>query len=147
VAVGAAADYIYRIHLLGTAATLALNAFPFYREGPVRASLEYCGELMDRGWSVLLYPEGTRSPTGKLLPFKSGIGLLAAGLRVPVVPIAVTGTHAVLPKGAKYPRPGAVAVRFGAPVNLRPTDDYLAVAAMLEHTVERLVHYGVRANP
>ena len=120
-AVAAAADYFYRFTALGWLTALMLNTFPFSREGAVRASLEHCGELADDGWSVLIYPEGTRSTSGELLPFKSGIGLLASGLGVPVVPIAVLGGHSVLPKGRALPRPGPVRVVFGAPLEL-PAD-------------------------
>jgi len=120
-AVAAAADYFYRFSAIGWLTSLLLNTFPFSREGAVRASLERCGELADRGWSVLIYPEGTRSPTGELLPFKSGIALLASGLDVPVVPIAVLGGHDVLPKGRRLPRPAPLCVAFGAPLHL-PAD-------------------------
>jgi len=120
-AVAAAADYFYRYAALGWLASLVLNTFPFSREGAVRASLEHCAELADGGWSVLIYPEGTRSPSGALLPFKSGIALLASGLGVPVVPVAVLGGHGVLPKGRALPRPGPVRVVFGAPLEL-PAD-------------------------
>ena len=130
-AVAAAADYFYRYAALGCLTSLALNTFPFSRQGAVRASLEHCGELADRGWSVLIYPEGTRSTSGELLPFKSGIALLASGLGTPVVPIAVLGGRGVLPKGRALPRPGPVRVVFGTPLRL-PADmsPDLAVAAL-----------------
>jgi long-chain acyl-CoA synthetase len=138
-AVAAAADYFYRTRLLGLCMSLVLNTFPFSREGDVRASLESCGELADRGWSILIYPEGTRSPTGKMLPFRSGSGLLATELRVPVVPIAVEGTHAILPKGRRWPRPGPVTVRIGAPLALAPSNDHVCTAALLESAVASIL--------
>ena len=119
VAVAAAADYFFRTRLLAVATPLLLNAFPFSREGSVRSSLEHCGDLADQGWSVLVYPEGTRSPDGRLQPFRTGIGLLATDLRVPVVPVGVEGTHAALPKGRRRPRRGPVTVRFGVPLQPR----------------------------
>lgn len=119
-AVAAAADYFFARRWTAGPAALVLGAFPFSRQGRVRESLEYCGELADAGWSILIYPEGTRSPDGRLLPFKSGIGLLATGLGVPVVPVAVTGGARVLPKGAGWPRRAAVSVRFGPPVTVPP---------------------------
>lgn len=73
---------------------------------------------MDAGWSLLVYPEGTRSPTSKLLPFKTGIGLLARALRVPVVPVVIRGTYPILPRGTWCPQPRVVSIRFGAPVIL-----------------------------
>jgi long-chain acyl-CoA synthetase len=139
VAVAAAADYFFRTRPLELAMPLLLNAFPFSREGAVRSSLEHCGELVDRGWSVLVYPEGTRAVTGRLQPFRSGTGLLATDLRVPVVPIGVQGTYACLPKGARRPRRGPVTVRFGA--TLRPSSrmEHAAVAAELARAVQALL--------
>lgn len=141
-AVAAAADYFFRTRSTAAAMGLLLNAFPFSREGAVRASLEHCGDLVDDGWAVLVYPEGTRSPTGELLPFKSGIGLLATDLRVPVVPIAISGAHAILPKGRARPRPGPVTVRFGRPIVPAPDDDRVTTAARLEAAVADVAAHG-----
>lgn len=138
VAVAAAADYFFRTRVLRVATALALNGFPFSREGAVRSSLEHCGELVDRGWSVLVYPEGTRSTSGELQRFRSGSGVLASGLRVPVVPVAVEGTHALLPKGRSRPGRGPVTVRFGAPLRFAPDELRGAVAARLEREVRAL---------
>jgi long-chain acyl-CoA synthetase len=147
-AVAAAADYFYHRRLIGIAMTLLLNTFPFSREGAVRPSLEYCGELIDGGWSILVYPEGTRSPSGVLQPFRSGIGLLATDLCVPIVPIAVTGTHTILPKGRGRPRPGPVTVRIGAPIDVLRTADRAATTTLLEQTVARLQHEdGITVGP
>ncbi len=147
VAVAAAADYFFRTRLLGIATPLLLNAFPFSREGAVRSSLEHCGDLADAGWTILVYPEGTRSTTGRLQAFRSGAGLLATDLRVPVVPIGVHGTHALLPKGARLPRRGPVTVRFGPA--LRPTAGVAPVeaAAELARAVAELLPPGQRAGP
>jgi long-chain acyl-CoA synthetase len=93
---------------------------------------------MDRGWSILIYPEGTRSTTGKLGTFQRGIGLLATELRAPIVPILVTGTYAALPKGRTRPRPGPITVRFGEPVTLSPGADVDTVTAKLEGAVSGL---------
>ncbi len=134
--VAAAADYFYQDRRLGIAASLLLNTFPFSREHAVRASLEYCAELVDAGWSILLYPEGTRSTTGRLQAFKTGMGLLARELRLPVVPVAVHGTRAILPKGRWLPRPGPVSVRFGTPVLPVPGLDAAALTDLLEHALQ-----------
>jgi long-chain acyl-CoA synthetase len=139
VAVAAAADYFFRTRLLAVATPLLLNAFPFSREGSVRSSLEHCGDVADGGWSVLVYPEGTRSPDGRLQPFRTGIGLLATDLRVPVVPIGVEGTYAVLPKGRRRPRRGPVTVRFGPPLRPATGDERIEAVSALEQAVARLV--------
>jgi long-chain acyl-CoA synthetase len=141
-AVAAAADYFFSSRLAALMAPAILGAFPFSREGRVRESLEACGRLADEGWSILIYPEGTRSPDGRLLPFKSGIGLLSTGLGLPVVPVAVTGGAELLPKGASWPRRAAVAVRFGAPVTLPPGTSPAEATTILRRLVEELLASG-----
>ena len=138
-AIAAASDYFYRSHWGGAFTSLVLNTFPFSRAGNIRASLERCGELVDDGWSILIYPEGTRSPDGTLLPFKSGIGLLAKGLHIPVVPIAVDGGFAILPKGARFPRRGPARVRFGPPVDVDPLAGTEHVTLALHDAVASLI--------
>ena len=139
-AVAAAADYFFRNRTLSVTVPLLLNTFPLSRSGAVRASLEYCGDLVDGGWSILIYPEGTRSTTGHLQAFKNGIGLLATGLQVPVVPIGVQGGFEILPKGRSLPRPGPVKVRFGAPIEVPRNADKLAVVSTLENAVVNLTY-------
>lgn len=138
-AVAAAADYFYRFRSVGALTSVLLNTFPFSRVGAVRTSLEYCGLLADRGWSVLIYPEGTRSVSGELLPFKLGIGLLATQLRVPVVPVAVFGGHAVLPKGRAVPRPAPITVRFGRPLGFDEQADAAATVVALQQALAQLL--------
>jgi long-chain acyl-CoA synthetase len=137
-AVAAAADYFFRTRRTAILASLLLGAFPFHREGPISASLAYCGNLVDDGYSVLVFPEGTRSPHGELLPFKSGIGLLARELGVPVVPIHVAGLHAILPRGRRWPRPGAIRISIGPPLRVEPTLSNVAATAVLESAMRRL---------
>lgn len=139
VAVAAAADYFYRDARLGAAASLLLNTFPFARHGSVRPSLDYCREVLDAGWSVLLYPEGTRSGDGTLQPFKNGIGLLATELGAPIIPLAVIGCAAILPKGARLPRPGAVRIRIGEPIVMDAVTPPALATACLEDAVRRLL--------
>ena len=139
VAVAAAADYFYRDGRLGFAVSLLLNTFPFCRDGSPRASLERCARLVEGGWSILMYPEGSRSATGELQPFKCGIGLLARELRVPVVPLAIVGLDRVLPKGCRRPRPGPVTVRIGAPIVISPDADRRAAAAELRTALATLL--------
>jgi long-chain acyl-CoA synthetase len=115
-AVAAAADYWFRWPLLGALARLLVNAFPMARRGCARGGLERCRALAAESWALLVYPEGTRSPDGALQPFKPGVGLLAVELGLPVVPVALAGTHACLPRGARWPRRGPAAVAFGPPL-------------------------------
>ncbi|MGH9627154.1 MAG: lysophospholipid acyltransferase family protein [Bryobacteraceae bacterium] len=88
------------------------------RENP-RAAMRTMSEagrtIRERGISVLLFPEGNRSPAG-LRPFKEGAALIAIKAGVPVVPLCVIGTHEVLPKGSFNIRPGKVTMRVGDPI-------------------------------
>ena len=103
------------------ATVLAFGAFPLPRAGGFRASLEYAGELVNHGWSVLIFPEGRMSTTGALQPFRGGAGLLAKELRIPVVPFRITGLWEVLPpEGGWRPKPGPVTLRFGAAIRFEP---------------------------
>ncbi|MFL5734550.1 MAG: lysophospholipid acyltransferase family protein [Chloroflexia bacterium] len=141
VAVAAAGDYFFANPWSGAAVTLCLNAFPFARAssaGAVRAGLEYCAGLLDSGWSVLLFPEGTRSLTGDIGRFRSGVGMLAAHTGAPVVPAYLHGLHRVLPKGQSIPRPGPVAVRFGPPLRFSPGTPHAQASRAIEDAVRSL---------
>jgi len=116
---------------------LLLNTFPVPRATGYRESLKHVGFLVDHGWNVLIFPEGTRSRTGALQPFREGIGLLATGLQVPVVPFRLRGTFDVLPRGAWLPRPGPVAIHFGAPTCYPPLD-YASATRAIENAVKNL---------
>lgn len=118
-AVAAAADYFFTRPILGPLVALAMGAFPFGRTSDVRASMRRVGDLLSAGWSVMLFPEGTRSPDGRLGPMRDGIGLLATATGVPVLPAWIEGAHDILPKGRTLPRRthgSRVTVRFGAPL-------------------------------
>lgn len=141
-AVAAAADYFYRWRFVGALMSLVLGTFPFSREGAVRASLVRCGELVDDGWSVIIYPEGTRSTSGAMAPYRSGIGLLVEELGVPVVPVGLLGTHTLWSKGTRVPRRGPVTVRIGEPIDVAPGADRAGVVAALESAVARLTAAG-----
>ena len=122
-AIAAAADYFFSGGPLGPIVALGTGAFPFGRTAHVRASLERLAGFLDDGWNVIVFPEGTRSPDGRLGEMKEGIGLLATSLGVPIVPVHVAGAHAILPKGRALPRRRAgarVRVRFGAPLRFEP---------------------------
>jgi 1-acyl-sn-glycerol-3-phosphate acyltransferase len=109
----AAEDYFFSSRLRGFLVSLLTGAFPFPRCG--RAGLRRAEHLLARGWSVVLFPEGTRSCDGRVHTFKPGVEALArAGW--PVVPVGLAGTGEVLPKGARLPRRSPTAVVFGEPV-------------------------------
>ena len=119
-------------------AAFFFNAFPLpQREAGARQTLRYIGELTGAGWSVLIFPEGQRSTTGNIKPFRGGIGMIGSRLDVPVVPVRIDDVDRVLPTGVSYARPSAVRVAFGAPLTLRG-DDYAALAQRVESAVRSL---------
>jgi len=137
-AVAAAADYFFTDWRRALAASMALGAFPFHRAGPVAASLAHCGDLADSGYSLLVFPEGTRSTDGKIMPFKPGIGLLARELGLPVVPVYLDGLFGILPKGRTLPRPGPLRVVVGVPLRVDPSHSNSEAAAQLEAALRAL---------
>jgi 1-acyl-sn-glycerol-3-phosphate acyltransferase len=104
----------------------------------VRRALRYTGELIDAGYCPLVYPEGLRSPDGTMKPFRSGIGMMASQLRVPVVPVHVRGTFEVYSVHHENPQPGPVHVRFGAPLRFETGEDYAAIARQIQEAVAQL---------
>jgi long-chain acyl-CoA synthetase len=113
------------------------NVYPVPRAGGFRPSLQYSGWLVDHGWNLLVLPEGTRSWTGEMGPFREGIGLLAAELKIPVIPFRIHGTVAILPRGALIPKPGPVTVTFGKPLSF-PTEAYWQITREVERAVAAL---------
>ncbi len=119
-------------------ASFFFNAFPLpQREAGARETLRYIGDLAGEGWSLLIFPEGERAPTGQLRPFRGGIGMIAARLDLPVIPIRLDHVDRVLAPSAKFPTPGRVRVTFGPPLRLRG-EDYGALAGQVEEAVRAL---------
>src|SRR5580692_4981085 len=112
--------------------SLVFNAFPLpQREAGTREALRYAGNLAADGTSILIFPEGKRTDAGEILPFQPGVGMLAARLRIPVVPVKIMGLERILHKSARFPTPGQARVRFGPPLRLEG-DDYAALAKEIE---------------
>ena len=119
-------------------AALFFNTFPLpQREAGARQTLRYMGELTGDGWSILIFPEGARSDTEELKPFRGGVGMIGSRLDIPVVPVRVQGVNRVLHQRWKMVRPGRVRVVFGRPMRLRG-EDYAALAAEVERAVRSL---------
>ena len=119
-------------------AALFFNSFPLpQREAGARQTLRYIGEVTGAGYSVLIFPEGVRSESGNIKPFRGGVGMIAARLGLPVVPVRLEGVDRVLPTGGKMARPGPVSVTFGAPLRASG-NDYGALARQVERAVRDL---------
>ena len=115
-----------------------LNLFPLPRQSGFRKSFAYAGEAVDRGYSVLVFPEGKHTQDGKLCPFRNGVGLLANNLRIPVVPMRIDGLFEVKNAGKKFAVPGKIQVRIGKPVQFAPESDPEGIARALQKAVENL---------
>jgi long-chain acyl-CoA synthetase len=109
------------------------NVFPLPQQSGVRESFAYAGESVDRGYSVLVYPEGVRTPDGKPSPFRSGVGMLAARLNVPVVPMRIDGLYQMKMAGHKIARPGELTVVIGKPMRFPPETPAEEITNQLEH--------------
>ncbi len=113
------------------------NAFPLPQRESPRAAFRYMRELNADGYSILIYPEGLRSDSDRILPFKRGVGMLAIHLNLPVVPIRLEGLDKVLHKNARWAKRGPARVAFGIP--LYPNgDDAGAFTARIEAAVRAL---------
>ena len=114
------------------------NAFPLPQTEPgARQTLRYMGELVTKGFSILIFPEGTRTERGEINAFQPGIGLIASKLHLPVVPVRLEGVDRVLHHTWRWPRHGNVSVTFGAPLVLEG-DNYSALTRRVQDAVVAL---------
>jgi 1-acyl-sn-glycerol-3-phosphate acyltransferase len=113
---------LFRIPILGQAMRIG-SLVPVDRSNRERAiaSLDAATEVMKRGKNMTIFVEGTRSRTGKLLPFKKGPFYLASRTQVPVVPVTITNTYILQPKGQFFATPGTVDIIFHPPI---PPEDF-----------------------
>jgi long-chain acyl-CoA synthetase len=119
-------------------AAFFFNAFPLpQREAGARQTLQYIGELSGQGWSILIFPEGVRSRSGEIKPFRGGIGMIGARLDIPVIPVRLDGIDRILPTGSRFARPAKVRLAFGAPLALHG-EDYSGLAKQVEDAVRAL---------
>ena len=115
-----------------------LNLFPLPRQSGFRKSFAYAGEAVDRGYSVLVFPEGKHTQDGKLCPFRNGVGLLANNLRIPILPMRIDGLFEVKKAGKKFAAPGKIQVRIGKPIQFSPESDPEGISRALQKAVENL---------
>jgi long-chain acyl-CoA synthetase len=115
------------------------NVFPLPRRRDFQRSFAHAGEAMDRGYNVLVFPEGTRSSAGQLAPFRPGIGLLAKQAHAPVLPVAILGLGELKAKGHGWFRSGKIEVRVGEPVRFGPLENEGAITEALHARVAALM--------
>ncbi len=115
-----------------------LNLFPLPREAGFRESFAYAGTCVDRGYSVLVFPEGHHTLDDKLRPFRAGVGLLVQNLQIPVIPMRIDGLFAIKKAGRKFALPRQIRVKIGAPI-VFPSDSLPeAIAQELQRKIEDL---------
>ena len=116
------------------------NVFPLPQLSGFRESFRFAGELVDRGYSVLIFPEGevNNSEDGRMAPFQSGIGLLAENLRIPIVPMHLDGVWQMKRERRRLAHTGEITVRIGAPATFAPGTPPDEIARCLESTVRSL---------
>lgn len=108
-----ARDYFFKDTLRATYFENFTNVEPFDRHASVRESLERFVQLLRQGKTILIFPEGTRSTTGRLGGFKPGVGLLVQAAKVGILPIYMSGTSQAMPKGTLLPRRRPLEARIG----------------------------------
>ncbi len=114
-----------------------LNMYPFGAEVGLENSLRFTGHLLDKGYSVIIFPEGERTLDGKMLPFKEGVGLLALSMDAEILPVKTQGLFKILPRGKSIPRFGKVKVKTGIPFKLKKTS-YFKATKIIENKVKSL---------
>lgn len=160
-ATGAAADYFYKNRVVAALTSLFFNTYPVKRhrqqKNPAAASLAtpnpaapsdankkipgFSEQLLRAGVPILLFPEGTRSRSGKLGEFHSGAAALAQQLEIPILPVAMRGGRDVMPVGAKFPKLGKnpVEMHIGQPLLGQPGETATDFTARLKEAIATLI--------
>jgi long-chain acyl-CoA synthetase len=115
-----------------------LNLFPLPREAGFRESFRFAGDLVDRDYSVLIFPEGRHTDDGEMRAFRSGIGLLQKNLNIPVVPMRIDGLFELKNAGKRIARPHTIRVKIGKPVTYLDNQDPQSIARELQKRVAQL---------
>jgi len=121
-----------------TLGVILLNLFPLPRQSGFRKSFTYAGEAVDRGYSVLVFPEGMHTKDGRVGQFRTGVGLLANNLRIPILPMRIDGLFEIKNAGKMFAAPGKIQVRIGKPLQFAPETDPEEIAQTLQKTVGTL---------
>lgn len=137
-AVAAAADYFFDTWWRASGSAIVFNTFPIERRSSLSATP---GALLAAGWSIIVYPEGTRSPDGVTGRFKLGAAWLAVQHQVPVIPVGLRGTYAAMPRGSAWPVRGRsrISVRYGPPIVPAPGETVRQLATKISATVSALI--------
>ena len=113
------------------------NTYPFGNEVGVERSLQLIGELLDRRYSIFVFPEGRRATSSNINKFQQGTGFLALSMNTKIVPVKINGIFKVLPTGKFWPKSGKVSVSFGKPVEIK-NESYIEATKKIEKMVMSL---------
>ena len=121
-------------------ATALFNVFPLPQHSGFRESFRFAGESADRGYSLLVFPEGevNNSEDGCMAAFQSGIGLLAENLRLPIIPMRLDGVWQMKRERRRLAHFGEITVRIGAPIAFPPETSPEEIARSLQDRVVSL---------
>ncbi len=108
------------------------------REAGFRESFAFAGESVDRGYSILVFPEGRHTINGKIGMFRSGVGLLAKNLAIPIVPMRIDGLFELKKAKKRFALPGKIKVKIGAPLQFPRESEPEWIASELKTAVENL---------
>lgn len=114
--VAAASDYFFANRMLGIFVSVAVGAVPLDRQFVSRQNLDTLERLLEQDWCLVVYPEGSRTPDGRLYKGKTGVARLALAAHVPVIPVGIRGTYSSMPAGRSWPISGHAEVNFGQPL-------------------------------
>ena len=144
--VGAAADYFFGTRTTAAISALFIGAIPIERTSINRRSIEKAVALLRGGWSMVIYPEGGRSPDGWGQEFRPGAAFLAKQAGVPVVPVHIRGTFDILGKGRNWPKKSKAIVNFGRPLEFAEEDNNRRFTRKLQAAVESLADETATGN-
>jgi 1-acyl-sn-glycerol-3-phosphate acyltransferase len=133
--VAGAADYFFDKKWKAMAFAFSINAIPIERQRVNRKSADLAASLLADGWSLLIFPEGGRTPDGWGQPHRAGAAWLSVRTGRPVVPVYVEGTGRILPRRGGHLRPGTTRVSFSAPLRPGPDEDARDLASRIEQAV------------
>ena len=137
-AVAAGADYFFPNRIAGARSALFIGAIPIERQKLSKLSIENAIDAIDAENSLLIYPEGGRSPDGWSRAHRPGAAFVAKKTGVPVIPTYIDGTGTILPKGKNWPSRARCAVVFGSPMRSDETEDARTFAKRIEARVSEL---------
>ncbi len=133
-------NFLWRIYqqIQYVLVTALMNVFPLPQHSAVREAFSFIGKLIDKDWNVLIFPEGATTRDGSMQPFRTGIGVLASQLEIPVVPMRIDGLYELRQAGTIFAGPGKVRISIGEPVRFARGTSAEEITRELEVQVQKL---------